>query len=56
MTLDCAAMIADQWAPQGDRLRGVDLVVAASAVRHGESVLSRNPVFRRIPGLAVESY
>lgn len=56
LSLDCATMIADRLSTSRRSLSGVDLLVAACAIRHGESVLSRNPAYRWVPGLDLESY
>ncbi len=56
MAIDCASMIVDRMSGAQGRLDGADLFVAACALRHGESLLSRNPLYRRVPGLEVETY
>jgi predicted nucleic acid-binding protein len=55
-SIGCAAEIARELSAEGRRLDGVDLFVAASARRHRQVLLSRNPVFDGIRGVVRESY
>ncbi len=51
-----AGRLGAELARRGVRLGQADLFVAAITMRNGERLVSRDDAFRRVPGLAVESY
>ncbi len=51
-----AARIGAALLSTGTPIGQADLSVAAISKRHGEPVITRDPVFARIPGLSVVSY
>ncbi len=56
---DAAALYADIAAglrDRGDRISSFDELIAATVLRHGEEIVSRDTHFSVIPGLRVVSY
>jgi tRNA(fMet)-specific endonuclease VapC len=51
-----AGRLGAEMLRRGITLTGVDLLVAATALHHRLVLVSRDGVFSRVPGLAVESY
>jgi tRNA(fMet)-specific endonuclease VapC len=53
---DAAGKIAAELLTRGTPLGQSDLYIAAISLRHGQSLLTRDAAFARIPGLSVMSY
>lgn len=51
-----AGRLGAQMLERGTPLGGIDLLVATAAMHHRSVLLTRDAVFQRVPGLAVESY
>lgn len=53
---DLAGRIGAELSARGEPLSGPDLFVAAIALQHGQSLLTRDRAFSRVHGLSVETY
>jgi len=51
-----AARIGGECARRGAPVSTIDLLVAATAIHHHASVISRDTDFARVPGLMLETY
>lgn len=51
-----AGRLGAELLARGTPVSAVDLLIAAISKRHGQTLITRDRVFARIPGVAVESY
>jgi len=51
-----AGRLGAELLARGEPVSAIDLLIAAVSKRHGQRLLTRDHVFARIPGLAVETY